>query len=301
MRLRIGPYSVRVHALLPILWLLAAHMGLGAQAAAFLPALAVHEAAHLLAAKCCSIPVEGLELTPLGASIRLRGPWNAHPLRIVCMALAGPGASLLFLCLTAACAYAGALSPEKALLLIRPNVLLALVNLVPALPLDGGRALCALLSVRSGVTKAVRIGVMLGYAFSALLAGAAVFAGARDGVWNIAPIAAAVYICACASREIGCAAGADAQSLVLRGEELRRRGRLPVRLLAVSQEETVAGAMAAVRPGSVHLFVLYDGAMRPAGMLGEAQLLERFPAEASAPLRSLIPEEKIAPGHAFAP
>lgn len=287
-RLRIGDIPVRIHPLMPLLIALAWHMGAGPEALAYLPALLGHEAAHAVAARLCGLQIEEMELTPLGAAARLRSPWNAGAGRIAIAAMAGPAANFAMLCAVSTAAYAGWIAPDAAWRLIRANILLMLVNLVPALPLDGGRALCALLTGRLGVMRAVRIGIWGGVGFAALLAGAAIWTGLRRGVWNIAVFAAAVYIAACALREKEAAAQAGAESLICRRDELRRRGTLPVRLLAVSAEMPVSQALRLIRPGSVHVFRLYDDAMQPAGEISEGDLLRAFPALAAQPLSGLL-------------
>jgi Zn-dependent protease len=57
------------------------------------------------------------------------------------------------------------------------NLLLATFNLLPAFPMDGGRILRALLSVRRSRLTATRIAVYIGQSFAVLLAIAGIYAG----------------------------------------------------------------------------------------------------------------------------
>lgn len=294
MTLRVFGVPVRVHALLPLLGLLAAQMDLSREALAMLPALFGHEAAHVLCAAACGMQIRELELTPLGAAARMDNPWNASAPRIFLTAMAGPAANAGMICLWACAAYAGWIGPEGARRLIGANVLLLFANLLPALPLDGGRALCAALAPRIGVGKAVRVGVRLGYALALVLAGGAVWLGCARRVWNISLFAAAAYLAACASREILSAAGVSAEGLAFRREELLRRGSLPVREIALREDMPLARALSQIRPGAVHVLRLYDDAMRPAGVLQEADLLSAFPAAADQPLSQLLLRQKDA-------
>jgi len=289
-RLQVGRVPLKVHALLPLMLLLAARMGLGTEALAMLPALFVHEAGHLAAARLCDVAVSEMELAPFGAAIRLESPWNARAAQILCVALAGPAANLLAILVCSALAWNGLLAAQTARVWIGQNMLLMLVNLLPALPLDGGRALCAVLSERMGVQRAVRLGVHAGCALAALLVCATVYGGIVGGVWNIGCMGAAAYLIACGAREIPAAAAASAEMLLWREEELKKKGGLPVRIIGVPAQTTVSGAMGMLRPGRIALFLLYDEGMRLAGVVSEGELIAHFPALAERPLMSIAPD-----------
>ncbi len=289
MKCTIAGVNVRVHALLPLLMLLSAQMGQAGQVLSLMAALLAHEAAHVLSAKWAGICVAELELTPLGAAARLDGIWSEGALRAAAVALAGPLINFLLIGLTGALFYAGFYVPAWSFL--RANFLLMAVNLLPALPLDGGRVLCALLSGRLGVRRAVLFGTIAGYLLSAVLFLAALWRGIAEGIWNIALIAAAVYIAACACREGEFAASVSAEGLVHRREQLSRRGSLPVRLLAVPEDTAAQQAMRLLRPGVVHLFLLHDGAMRISGMVEEKRLLQAFSGLAGMSLKDLLQKQ----------
>jgi len=124
-------------------------------AAAFMAALLAHELAHSLVARRYGVPVTSITLWALGGISELgREPPTARAdLRI---AVAGPaaslGAGLVFGGLAAAVHASGGPGIAVAALawLGAENVLLAVFNLLPGAPLDGGRILRAYLWRRHG-------------------------------------------------------------------------------------------------------------------------------------------------------
>ncbi|HEX5616052.1 MAG TPA: site-2 protease family protein [Acidimicrobiia bacterium] len=162
---------------------------------AFLGALLAHELSHSLVASRRGIRVRGITLWVLGGIATLEGEPRSPDDELV-IALAGPATSVAIgaTALTTA-GVADALGLAELLVatlvwLGTVNVLLAVFNLVPAAPLDGGRVLRALLWRRRGdrtsaAVSATRAGVAFGYVlvgvgFVEVVAGAGI-----GGVWFV--------------------------------------------------------------------------------------------------------------------
>ncbi|MDQ4095801.1 MAG: site-2 protease family protein [Actinomycetota bacterium] len=142
--------------------------------AAFFACLLAHEMAHALVARRLDVRVEGITLWLFGGVARIRGDdmTAKSELRI---AAAGPLMSLLI----AGLGWGGgrlldaAGAPEivasVVLWLGRINLMLALFNLIPAFPMDGGRIMRSLLWRRTGRARATRIASRTGQGFAFLL------------------------------------------------------------------------------------------------------------------------------------
>jgi Zn-dependent protease len=130
-----------------------------------------HELSHALMARAEGIEIEEIVLHPFGGLARLKTqPQN--PRAEFRIAFAGPASSFLFALLAFAGAKIAALGNYEAtvvvfFLIASGNLLLALFNLFPGYPLDGGRVLRALLWRRSGdivdaTRKAGLCGILIG-------------------------------------------------------------------------------------------------------------------------------------------
>lgn len=150
----------------------------------------VHELGHALMARRFRIPTRSITLFLFGgvAQIAREPERPAHELWV---ALAGPATSFLLAGLFRLLVPSGELVPATALMgyLASVNVLLAAFNLLPAFPLDGGRALRAVLWHFIGLERATRVTTGLGHATAAaffVLGVLAVLTGrALDGLWLV--------------------------------------------------------------------------------------------------------------------
>ena len=144
-------------------------LGLGYEILCILAAVIIHELAHTLVAGILGIKISEVELLPFGGQARTEDFLGLVPEREVYIALAGP---LTSLALAGGVLVAGKHGGEGYLpFFMQINLVLALFNLLPALPLDGGRVLRALLSRRFGYRKATRGAAFLGQIIAVALMG----------------------------------------------------------------------------------------------------------------------------------
>jgi Zn-dependent protease/CBS domain-containing protein len=178
---KIGGTEVRIHVtfLLFLAWIWAAsYMAGGAEAAwsgllfmvlLFLCVL-IHEFGHILTARAFGVSTPDVTLLPIGGVARLGIP--EEPWEEFLIAIAGPLVNVVIA--LALVTLAGAqLSPEhlsavdssKVSIIDRLaaiNLVLAVFNLIPAFPMDGGRVLRALLARSFGFVRATEIAATVG-------------------------------------------------------------------------------------------------------------------------------------------
>ncbi len=136
-----------------------------------------HELSHSLVARYYGINVIDITLLPIGGVARMANPAR-RPIEEIMIAAAGPAASFFL----AFCLWFVAdllditvsvtdLSVRSSIFaqLIAVNVVLALFNLIPAFPMDGGRVLRGILGLYLSPYSATRIAVGVGQVFSIAL------------------------------------------------------------------------------------------------------------------------------------
>ncbi|WP_435349329.1 site-2 protease family protein [Haloarchaeobius sp. HRN-SO-5] len=133
----------------------------------------IHELGHSWVARRYGLEIESITLWILGgiaAFTSLPREWN----REFWIAIAGPTTSILVggVCWAALLVLPGTLTVVQFVLgwLAIVNVILALFNLLPAFPMDGGRVLRALLARRRPYASATRIAARIGVVFALVFA-----------------------------------------------------------------------------------------------------------------------------------
>ncbi len=129
----------RLHpVLLPFFLFLIVTGGISAYALIFI-SLLIHEAGHLVAAYLTGMRVKSCIIMPYGGELVIRNRYMAPKKDRFLVALGGPAATLILLLIAMWIPFPGADQ------VVRIQVALLVLNLLPILPLDGGQAICALL------------------------------------------------------------------------------------------------------------------------------------------------------------
>jgi Zn-dependent protease len=145
-------------------------------------AVVLHEFGHALTARRFGVRTRDITLLPIGGLARLERMPDA-PIEELWVALAGPAVNFVLAGLGIGLAWlfspaelAGGVMPDPRQGLtgnlrdfIGINLALALFNLIPAFPMDGGRALRALLATKLDYARATSIAASLGQAFALVL------------------------------------------------------------------------------------------------------------------------------------
>ncbi len=269
---RLFGIPVRVNPLTFLMIALAVWLGEGSRLLVMSSSILLHELSHIAAARMLRVRVIEIELMPAGGAARLESLWQLRPGQMAAVALAGPLCNMVIVILSAALCWWAILPPDWAAALIEQNSVILLFNLLPALPMDGGRVLCGLLGRRMSPACAARTGVRIGWVLAACLMALSV-CGLMQGRLNITLPVAALFLIVSAQRERRQAESSAIESLTTRSIEMEEEGVLPVRWLAVRTDTSAHEVAARLRPRFMHMIAVYDNEMKLTGVIGEDGLM----------------------------
>jgi Zn-dependent protease len=186
---------IRLHVtLLAMFALLIATLGIGAGVTTgflLFGSVLLHELGHSLVAQRFGIRIASIDLHLMGGmALMTRPPRNAR--EEILIAAAGPLVSLLLGLAFFAAAFAlGAPTawPSLAYAPAYVNIAMCVFNLIPALPMDGGRIFRAALSMRFGPLRATRIAAAVSRSFAVIF----MIAGMLNHWWSLCVISVLLF------------------------------------------------------------------------------------------------------------
>jgi len=221
-----------------------------------------HEFGHIFMARRFGAQTEDVVLLPIGGVARMK-QIPEKPGQELLVALAGPAVNVVIFAVLV-----GVIGPERlvaqlqapgaipmAAQLAVANVVLAMFNLLPAFPMDGGRALRALLALRLGRVRATDLAVRIGHVL-ALAMGAY---GLLSGQPLLMLVAAFIYF----------GASSEGQGVRLHSftHTMRARDAMLTRLGVLGPEAVLSDAVEMLIHSTQHEIPVLDAVGKPVGLL----------------------------------
>ncbi|MFD2168985.1 M50 family metallopeptidase [Tumebacillus lipolyticus] len=162
--------KVKIHPLFLLLCVLSIAAGLAVEMLVLFTIIIIHELGHVWVAISYGYKIREMVLLPFGGVAKLEhGAMGWNPTHEVAIAIAGPLNNLLMIMVAALLHSAGLWSEWLTQFFIKGNLMIGFFNLLPALPLDGGRILRAAASKARGFRAATEVSIRMSYAMAALL------------------------------------------------------------------------------------------------------------------------------------
>ncbi len=237
----------------------------------------VHESAHALAAALLGASPMQIELTPLGTVMRLEEENRLSPGKRCAMVIAGPAASFLLCMAAIELTNDGAISQHLGRLIFMSNLGILLMNLLPALPLDGGRLLALGVSMIFPVAKAYTLmRIISSIAGTALIIANLVITWLYGG-WNLSLALAGCCILYGASAATTTQAMAELRHFLDRRMMLEKKRSLPLQECVVLSSVPLRKLVSRLHPRRIMRFTIVEpGTFRRLAVLTEFDAIEIY-------------------------
>lgn len=274
---RLGSTGVYLHMATVLFGMYMVLMGHGAALCLSIACVFLHEVAHAAVSMAFGQPPKEIEFTPLGCLMRLEDEAALPPGKRLMMLCAGPLASLLLCWLALWATRMGLMDAGLGRRLFCCNLLLGLFNLLPALPLDGGRVLALLLSLRFRSHTVQRILRANGTVLGLCCIGLNLALSIRYGGWNLSCGMVGCFLMYAGAVGTTSFAAAELRQLMERKRRLEERGVMVCRWLAVTPETSLRKAVASLPPQGYAMVCLVSPVdMKLLARVSEQELLNAY-------------------------
>lgn len=253
--------AVKVHPLFILTLVLLATVGRFFEGLAVFGLVILHELAHILAAGHRGMTPRQISLLPVGGVVLLDGLASARPRDEAFVALAGPVLNLV-LAAPAFILWAAGRPSWWLLRIAGFSLVMGLFNLLPALPMDGGRVLRAFLAGRLGRGTATRWLNLVGLALISGLFGAGALLVLMNRA-NLTLLAVSTYLFAGWQSERRFEVFDWAQEMLAKKRRLEASAGKPLKakLYVIGPSKPLAELLRLCRPSIWCQFRVYDGAV----------------------------------------
>lgn len=233
-----------------------------------------HEFFHIIVAKAYGLEVTNVELLPIGGVARLEAHLQLKPEIEWIIAIVGPLSNLLLIVLALASQPYLELDQRWFDFFLQANLGMALFNLLPALPLDGGRVLRSFLVQSRGFKQATQIAVRLGQFLSLLLLFWGSYLLITSRFSGLIFFSAGIMLFLSAREEQKNASYVFMRYLAHKKQDLRLKRVLLVRDLVAMEETSLGEIFHHFQPPCYHLIWVLDLEGQIIGSLNEMELIQ---------------------------
>ncbi len=236
-----------------------------------------HELAHAGAAIALGFSVREVELLPFGGVARIEGLGAASSKSEMIIAAAGPAASMVLAAIVYGSMFYFNLWTEIWDFFYKANIMLAIFNMIPGLPLDGGRIFRAWLALYIDYGKATAIAAGVSKCVSISLVSIVIFQYVQGSTINISFLVAAIFLYTTAKSELKMAGFRTLRIMAQKKTLLRSRGMMPTTHLTVMKGVLLKDIVRLFRPDQYYVMLVVNDDCRACGTLTETEVWEGLP------------------------
>lgn len=230
----------------------------------------LHELAHYITAKKMNLNTSKFSVHPVGATMTIDGLID-NPSAELIISSAGPVVNLIF------AGIFGLISiyiKNNSIInyAITINLSIGIFNLLPGLPLDGGRILRSILSKWLGFNRATRITVIIGKCIAVCFVLLGIICFIMQ-IYNPLPIIVGIIIYFAAHKETKLDSFAVTRNIIGKKIKFEKNGQIPIKWLQISETLPIAGALKLLNDSYITKFVVVNQYMEENMIVSESQLI----------------------------
>lgn len=264
--------EIKIDILSIIIFGVLAYLGILQQFLLIFVVFVLHESSHIIIARMSGLTVRSIRITPFGGIAQIESFYYTDEKTEFAVAIAGPLMNLTLAVVFSFLTNYIDFQDGWVETFIYVNVMLAGINLIPALPLDGGRALRAIMkkivNEKQANTIMINLSIIVG---SALLLWAGYFALNR--VLNFNAIVLGIFIIFNASKEKKNSTYTLARGIILKKQRLDRNGFIGVMPLAANKREKTSNIISNFSSTKYNIVAILNDDMQISKVLGEEEIL----------------------------
>ncbi|NLM04646.1 MAG: hypothetical protein GX214_06470 [Clostridiales bacterium] len=121
----------------------------------------IHEISHSIVSIYYNMKIVEIEFFPFGAIAKTESFFELNPTKEIIISIAGPISNIIMLFMSILIKKIMSINSDLMIFFIQANLGIGLFNMLPILPLDGGRILRAYLNIKTDIKKSTHITVRI--------------------------------------------------------------------------------------------------------------------------------------------
>ncbi|HBM80562.1 MAG: M50 family metallopeptidase [Clostridiales bacterium] len=237
----------------------------------------LHELCHVLAAYLCGVKIKNIEIFPFGGVARIDDLDYIGICKEIIITMAGPLFNIALAVVLFMLYKAGAMA-KMPVDMININLMIALFNLFPGLPLDGGKIFRAVLSLRIGFKKATNIAAYSGKIISVIIFIFGIYEIFR-GVFNIWLLIVPFFLFILANNEKNMVMFMIIKNLLNKKKHLKTKGMMETMVMCAHENTSISDILKSFDVDKYHIVIVLGEDMNIKAVLTESQIFNNLTME----------------------
>lgn len=265
--------KIRISSMLVLLLMLFSLCGYFQYAIISFIIVIIHEISHSLVAILLGYKIEEIAIFPLGGVVKLNKLMGVNPQHEILIASVGPLSNIVMALIAYAMFLNFRLTNELMVYFIYANIIITITNLLPILPLDGGRIVRCYLGYLIGMKNSTRILITVSKFITSLLFIMGLYF-MQYNILNLFISFTAVYLFKSIQKEKEMAGFVFIREITAKKQFLLNKGVIKTKQLVALCDTNINNVINKFRPQRYHFITVIDNNYNILGSLTESEIID---------------------------